>query len=94
MNMRQNVFGAKRKRKKRKKKMSDITISESELIYMLEKAFDEGYFGYLETKKDYVRILISDYISNVKTDINLVYGSFSNDLTYSHDIITNSVAHI
>ena len=44
--------------------MNEIRIPEDILISMLEKAFEEGYFGYLDAKKDRVKLLMDSHIKN------------------------------
>ena len=43
---------------------SKITISKNELINILEKSFEEGYFSYLEMKEDCVNSILNDYLNS------------------------------
>jgi hypothetical protein len=59
--------------------MENMIMNKDQLFDLLSKCYEEGYNGYLESKEDYINLLINNYISSKKSlefnDLSLETGS-------------------
>ena len=83
--------------------MENLVINKDQLLEMLSKAYEQGYYGYLQSKDDFANSLLDDYISSNKSkEINSIsldsssycysnyYGRDINYPSYSTDINISS----